>query len=348
MRYAKIDNVPAYNPDTEETLSDRRVFGGNPPTDLNFNNIKYHWAVNLLEVMQKCTWFVTEASLSVDRKEYLNLTPAEKSMYDKAFSQIVMMDTFQTANISENVLPYCSAPEIRLCLTRQAWEEGLHSLTYATIANTVSPDSDEVFSRYKTDATLREKNDTIANIFAKIAEESTEGSYYLGLIANQVLEGIFFKPAFVAFFSLAVAGKMQGTASLIKSISRDEDNHLALFRSMIRATHKERPYLYGDKELRAEAMKLIRAAVELEVSWFAYITKGQVLGLSNALMEKYVKYIANDICKKIDFELPYPELANIDDPMPWVKDFDPNTSKTNFFEGNVTDYSHGSLSFDDL
>jgi len=348
MKNTIIHKVAAYNPDTEEKLRDRRVFGGNPPTDLNLNKIKYSWAPKLLEVMQKCTWFVTEGSLSADRKDYLSLTAAEKSMYDKAFSQIVMMDTFQSANISENVLPYCSAPEIRICLNRQAWEEGLHSLTYATIANTVSPDADMVFDRYKTDSHLREKNDTIANIFSKIASNCTEGSYYLGLIANQVLEGIFFKPAFIAFFSLAVAGKMKDTAALIKSISRDEDNHLALFRNMIKSTHRERPYLYHDKDLRAEAMELIKAGVELEIAWFAYITSGQVLGLSNNLMTEYVKYTANDICKKIDFDLPYPELVGINDPMPWVKNFDPNMGKTNFFEGNVTDYSHGSLDMDDL
>jgi len=348
MKTTIIKKVSAYNPDTEESVNDRRIFGGNPPTDLNMNKIRYKWAVSLIEVMQKCTWFITESSIVEDRKDYRGLTEYEKEMYDKAFSQIVMMDTFQSANISENVLPFCSAPEVRVCLSRHAWEESLHSLTYATIANTISPDSDEVFERYKTDERLRAKNDKIAKVFERLSTVTDEESYYLGLIANQVLEGIFFKSAFISFFSLAMGGKMRGTASLIKFISRDEDNHLTLIKNMITATHREKPYLLNDKEVRAKAMDIITSAVELEIAWASYITSGKVLGLSDTLMSKYIKYLASDICKNINFEIPYPEEYSAGNPISWAEGFDPNEAKANFFEGNVTDYSQGSIGFDDL
>jgi ribonucleoside-diphosphate reductase beta chain len=46
-----------YNPDSEESLQDRRVFGGNPSGMLDFTHPKYIWATNLWDTMEGNTWF---------------------------------------------------------------------------------------------------------------------------------------------------------------------------------------------------------------------------------------------------------------------------------------------------
>ena len=46
-----------YNPDTKETLNDRKVFGGNPDGMINFTKMKYQWALNLWDMMEANTWF---------------------------------------------------------------------------------------------------------------------------------------------------------------------------------------------------------------------------------------------------------------------------------------------------
>ena len=345
-KHTLVEKVKMYNPDTKESVSDRKVFGGNPPSDLNLNEIKYKWAISLLDNFESCTWFTKEVHLGNDRSSYEKLTDYERDMYDKSFSQITMMDTFQTGNISDNIIPYISAPEIKQCLVRQAWEEALHSKSYAVTADTISPNSDEVFNRYKTDKVLREKNDIISSIFENVSADRTQENMYLSFYANQALEAIFFQSAFVSFHTLARGGKMLGTSQMIKFISRDESNHTILFKNMIRSTARERPYLANDKEIQHKARKILMDAVELEIAWSDYITSGRVLGLSTNVMSKYIKYLANNIATGTGLGVLYPDELN--DPMPWVKDFDRNVSKENFFETQVTDYSLGSMNFDDL
>jgi ribonucleoside-diphosphate reductase beta chain len=54
--------------------------------------------------------------------------------------------------------------------------------------------------------------------------------------------------------------------------------------------------------------------------------------------------LADDRLTAVGFE----KLYNVENPIKWVDDFAKfNDQKTNFFEGTVTNYSKGSLSFDD-
>lgn len=53
------------------------------------------------------------------------------------------------------------------------------------------------------------------------------------LIANYILEGIYFYSGFMFFYNLGRMGKMPGTVQEIRYINRDENTHLWLFRSMI-------------------------------------------------------------------------------------------------------------------
>lgn len=341
-----VKMVKSYNPDTKETVSERQIFGGNPPSDLNFNEIKYKWAINLLENLESCTWFTKEIPLGEDRASYENLTKYEREMYDKSFSQITMMDTLQTSNIAENLIPYISAPEVKMCLVRQAYEEALHSKSYAVMADTISPNSDEVFKRYQTDDMLRAKNDKVAAAFNEVSKNRTEENMFLSLFTNQALEGIYFKSAFVSFYALARSGKMFGTAQMIKLIDRDETNHLTLFKNMIRSINKDKPYLINDPEIADKARKILTDAVELEITWSEYITSGRVLGLSKDIMSVYIKFLANNISKSTGLGILYPDVKK--DPLTWVKDFGRNEAKSNFFETKVTDYTLGSLDFDDL
>ncbi len=64
------------------------------------------------------TWFPKEVDITKDVSDYKNLTDAEKTAYDKAFSQLIFMDSFQTNNLIDNINPYVTSPEINLILVR--------------------------------------------------------------------------------------------------------------------------------------------------------------------------------------------------------------------------------------
>jgi ribonucleoside-diphosphate reductase beta chain len=117
-----------------------------------------------------------------------------------------------------------------------------------------------------------------------------------------------------------------------------------LFQNIINTLRRERADLFTE-ELIEEVYDMFRKAVDLEVAWGQYITQGQILGLTNEIVEQYIQHLADNRLTAVGLK----PLYNVANPIKWVDDFSKfNDQKTNFFEGTVTNYSKGSLSFDDF
>jgi len=333
-----------YNPESQETTNERRIFGGNPTGIFELNDIKYQWAYNLWEMMLNNTWFPKEVDMTKDVIDYKRLTEAEKTAYDKVLAQLIFMDSLQTNNIIDNINPFITAPEVNLILVRQAFEEALHSQSYAVMVDSISTNTDEIYELWRRDMMLKSKNDAIAKVYEELAQDPTDHNIVKAMFANQILEGIYFYSGFTYMYTLARADKMLGSAQMIRFIQRDEVTHLLIFQNMINTTKRERPELFT-KQLIDEVYEMFEAAVKLESDWGAYITQGQILGLTDEIIEQYIKYLADQRLKAVGLE----KLYNVEHPIKWVENFSKfNDQKTNFFEGNVTNYSKGSLDLDDF
>src|SRR5574343_111088 len=311
---------------------------------LNFTKMKYQWALNLWDTMEANTWFPKEVQMTGDVKDYTLLSEAEKRMYDLVLSQLIFMDSLQTNNLMDNINPYITAPEINACLSRKSYEEANHSKSYAVMVESISDNTDQIYDMWKNDVKLREKNTYIAEVYKNLAGEITDEKIVLALFANQILEGLYFYAGFDAMYALGKAGKMLGTSQMIKFIQRDEICHLLLFQNMINSVRKERPELFT-AELESEVRKMFRKAVDLESSWGAYITQGQILGFTDAIIRQYIEHLADRRLEAVGYKPEY----NVKHPIPWVDGYASfNDQRTNFFEGNVVNYSKGSIDFDDF
>jgi ribonucleoside-diphosphate reductase beta chain len=291
------------------------------------------------------SWYPAEVSTSTEKKDYSLLTMQEKRMYDLVLSQLIAMDSMQTNNIMDNINPYITAPEINACLSRQSFEEALHSKSYQVLADSISDNTDEIYDMWRTDDKLREKNTYIAEVYQNLCSgEVTDIKILIALFANQILEGIYFYAGFAAMYALGKSGKMLGTSQMIRFIQRDEVTHLLLFQNMINSVRKERPELFT-KELEETVRTMFRRAVELESSWGHYITQNQILGLTNPIITQYIQYLADRRLEAVGYKAEY----NVKHPIPWVDGYASfNDQRTNFFEGNVVNYSKGSITFDDF
>jgi ribonucleoside-diphosphate reductase beta chain len=340
-----INKKIIYNPESKESLNERRVFGGNPDGMINFTRMKYEWALKLWDTMEANTWFPKEVQMTQDAKDYKFLTPAEKRMYDLVLSQLIFMDSLQTNNLMDNINPYITAPEINACLSRQSYEEANHSKSYAVMVESISDNTDLIYDMWKTDAKLREKNTFIANTYKDLADgEITDEKVVLAMFANQILEGLYFYAGFAAIYALGKSGKMLGSSQMIRFIQRDEVTHLLLFQNMINSTKKERPELFTP-ELEKKVKEMFAKAVDLEASWGAYITQGQILGFTDKIIRQYIEYLADQRLEAVG----YSKMYNVSHPIPWVDGYASfNDQRTNFFEGNVVNYSKGSIDFDDF
>ena len=177
----------------------------------------------------------------------------------------------------------------------------------------------------------------------RLAASSSSDHFYPGLI---VTDGVCVaarhtRLKYVPFDELIDPESM---LTRIRFIQRDEVTHLLLFQNMTNATKKQRPDLFT-KELTEDAYELFRDAVRLECEWGAYITQGQIHGLTDKTTDQYIQYLADKRLHAVGLE----KLYNVEHPIKWVDNFSQfNDQKTNFFEGNVTNYSKGSLDLDDF
>ena len=340
----KIERKNIFNTSSNETINDRRVFGGNPDGMINFTTMRYEWALKLWDTMEANTWFPKEVNLTGDAKDYKLLSEPEKRMYDIVLSGLMSMDSMQTNNIMDNINPYITAPEINACLSRQSYEEANHSKSYAVMVESISENTDEIYNLWKTDEVLLEKNKYISLVYQELSENITDIKILLAIVANQILEGIYFHSGFAAMYALGKSNKMVGSTQMIRFIQRDEVTHLLLFQNMFNSVRRERPEMFT-KELEKSIRDMFRRAVELESAYGKHITQGQILGFTDAIIEQYIQYLADKRLVAIGYE---PE-CNVSHPIPWVDGYASfNDQRTNFFEGNVVNYSKGSIDFDDF
>lgn len=334
-----------YNPESkEERSSQRKIFGGDPTGIFELNDIKYRWAYNLWEVMLNNTWFPKEVDMTRDVQDYKRLTPEEKNSYDKALAQLIFMDSLQTNNVIDNINPYITSPEINLIMVRQAFEEALHSQSYAVMVDSISTNSSEIYDLWRNDMMLKHKNDVIAKVYADLADDPSESGFVKALFANQILEGVYFYSGFAFFYTLARAGKMLGSAKMIRFIQRDEVTHLTLYQNTLKTLMRERPELFTP-ELIAELKEMIMEAVKLETEWGVYITDGKILGLTDNIIGEYIKHLADQRMTMLGFD----PIYNAKHPIQWVEKFSQlNMQKTNFFEETVSNYSKGSVDMNDF
>jgi len=224
-----------------------------------------------------------------------------------------------------------------------------NSQSYGYILDTVVSSSkrDKIYNYWRDDEILKKRNMIITSYYENFENDPSDDNFILAVLANYLLEGLYFYSGFAFFYTLARQDKMNGTAQVIRYINKDELSHLVLFQNIIRTLQKENPELFDDR--RMEMMKnLIKDAVESEIEWGQHVISGGVLGLTDDIIEKYIKYLANQRMRAIGFEEPYPDFK--EHPIKWVDTFAKvNEIKTDFFEAKPTSYSKASsLDWDDF
>jgi ribonucleoside-diphosphate reductase beta chain len=330
-----------FNEHGDRDWGKRRMIGGNTTNLIQLNNVKYEWATKMYRSMMNNFWIPEEIPLAQDAKDYKLLSLTERQSYDKIISFLIFLDSLQTANLP-NINEYITAPEVNLCLTVQTFQEAVHSQSYSYILDSVcsSEAREEIYNQWREDKHLLQRNRFITDLYENFIEAPTTTNLVRTIMANYILEGIYFYSGFSFFYALGRQGKMLGTVSEIKYIQRDELTHLALFQGIFREIRKENPELFTE-ELIENLRDMMRTAVDHEIAWGLYITQNKISGLSDEVISHYIQYLSNERLKKLGLEILYPEIT--EHPMKWVESFsNMNGMKTDFFEQKVTNYSKSS------
>lgn len=338
-----------FNPNGDINLKERRVIEGNTTNLNDFNNVKYKWTNNWYRQAMNNFWIPEEINLGTDVKDYRLLSKAERRAYDKILSFLIFLDSIQTANLP-NISEYITANEINLCLSIQTFQEAVHSQSYSYMLDTIceAQERTSVLYQWKDDKHLLARNEFIGNLYNDFQEKKTKENFVKVVIANYILEGIYFYSGFMFFYNLARNNKMPGSVQEIRYINRDENTHLWLFNNIILELKKEQPELFTEDKINIYR-NMIKEGCEQEIAWGHYAIGDEVQGLNKEMIADYVKYLGNLRCKNLGFEPIYEGYEQEPKSMDWVSQYsNANQIKTDFFEARSTAYAKSSALIDDL
>ena len=340
---------PLFNPDGDTDVRLRRMIGGNTTNLNDFNNMRYSWVSGWYRQAMNNFWIPEEISLAQDVKDYPRLDAAERTAYDKILSFLVFLDSIQTANLP-NLGEYITANEVNLCLNIQTFQECVHSQSYSYMLDTIcSPTQrDNILYQWKTDEHLLRRNTFIGECYNAFQREKSPEALLRALMANYILEGVYFYSGFMFFYNLSRNGKMPGSAQEIRYINRDENTHLWLFRNIILELQKEQPELFGTENVRM-MRELLEEGVRQETAWGHYVIGDAIPGLTRQMVTDYIRYLGNLRWTSLGFGTRYEGYEAEPANMAWVSQYsNANLVKTDFFEAKSTAYAKSTALVDDL
>ena len=258
----------------------RRLINGNTTNLNDFNNLKYQWVSDWYRQAMNNFWIPEEINLTQDVKDYRLLDPAERTAFDKILSFLIFLDSIQTANLP-GLGGYVTANEVNLCLTIHAFQEAVHSQSYSYMLDTIcSPEERQgILYQWKDDPQLLARNRFIGDQYEAFAQEPNKKNLVKAMVANYILEGIYFYSGFMFFYNLGRNSKMPGSVQEIRYINRDENTHLWLFREMLTELRKEEPGLFSEENL-AEFRVMVEEGVRQEIAWGQYVIGEKIVGLN--------------------------------------------------------------------
>ncbi len=329
-----------FNPKGNDDVAKRTIINWNSTWLFQLNAVKYNWAKSMYQVMIGNFWVPEKVKgLWDDSVQFHNeLTDDERRAYKGILSFLIFLDSIQTVNLP-NFNEFITAPEVNLILSIQAYQESIHSQSYATILETVvdSKDRDEIYYFWRDDKNLLERNEFIGGIYQDFKDEPSDKNFFRGIIGNFLLESIYFYNGFAFFDTLASQSKMVATDRMINYIRRDELTHVTIFANIIREIQKEFPHIYDEKMI----YDMMDTAVNQEVKWSKHILGKGIVGMGHENIENYTKWLANERLNMLGLKPLYTDVVK--NPYKHLEVMqDNNSEKGNFFESTVTNYAQSS------
>ena len=309
---------------------------------------KYDWAWQKYLDGSANHWMPQEINMTNDIvlwKSEDGLTEDERVIVKRNLGFFSTADSLVANNLVLALYRLITNPECRQYILRQSLEEAIHTHAYQYCIESLGMDEGEIFNMYREVPCVARKaswglkyTQEISDPDFKTGTEETDKQLLKNLIAFYcVLEGIFFYCGFTQILSMGRRNKMTGTAEQFQYILRDESMHVNFGIDVINQIKIENPHLW-DEQMKSDAAQMILEGTELEIQYARDTMPRGVLGMNAAMMEEYLKFIANRRLTQLGLD---EEFTGVSNPFPWMSEIIDLRKEKNFFETRVTEYQVG-------
>jgi len=325
-----------------------------PGFELTLRPMRYPGFYEMYRNAIKNTWTVDEVDFSLDTTDLnAKMSAADRHLIQRLIAFFATGDTIVSNNLVLNLYQHVNAPEARMYLSRQLYEEALHVQFYLTLLDTYIPDPGErakAFAAIENIPSIRAKGefcfkwiDSIQGL-QKLQTREQRRQFLLNLICFAAcIEGLFFFAAFAYVYYFRSRGLLHGLASGTNWVFRDESCHMAFAFEVVRTVRAEEPELFDD-EMRTQVEEMLEDAIACETQFAEDVLSGGVVGLSAKEMRQYLEYCADQRLAQLDL----PKKYGAKNPFDFM-DLQDVQEVTNFFERRVSAYQvgvEGEVAFD--
>jgi ribonucleoside-diphosphate reductase beta chain len=294
----------------------------------------------------KNTWTVEEVDFATDVGDLRNkMGDAERHLIQRLVAFFATGDSIVANNLVLNLYTHLNAPEARMYLSRQLYEEALHVQFYLTLLDTYVPDPVErarAFAAVEIIPSVRRKAefclrwvDSIQSL-SRLETRADRRRFLLNLICFAgCIEGLFFFAAFAYVYFLRSRGLLHGLAAGTSWVFRDESAHMAFAFEVVRTVRSEEPGLFDD-EMQREVTAMFDEAIACETQFAEDLLSGGVAGLSVRDMRQYLEYAADQRLAQLGM----PKRYGAKNPLDFMELQDVQ-ELANFFERRVSAYQVG-------
>ena len=327
----------------------------NPGFDLTLRPMRYPIFFEMYKNGIKNTWTVDEVDFSSDVIDlHKKLSSNEKFLISRLVAFFATGDSIVGNNLVLNLYKHINAPEARLYLSRQLYEEALHVQFYLTLLDTYIPDMAErekAFSAIHTIDSIKKKAEFSFKWMDSIHDmdrlETVEDrrKFLMNMICfASCIEGLFFFAAFAYVYFLRSKGLLNGLATGTNWVFRDESAHIDFAMKVIDIAREEEPALF-DNRMKDMVKVMMQEAIDCEMAFASEFLEMGMAGLSTKDMRTYLEFIADLRLERLGI----PKVYNVRNPFGFMELQD-TQELANFFERRVSAYQvgvSGQVTFDE-
>jgi ribonucleoside-diphosphate reductase beta chain len=325
-----------------------------PGFDLTLRPMRYPRFYEMYRAAIKNTWTVEEIDFQIDLGHLRQrMSAADRHLIERLVAFFATGDSIVSNNLVISLYRHINAPEARMYLSRQLFEEALHIQFYLTLLDNYVPDPTrraQAFAAIDNIPSIRRKAEFcrrwIDSVFEmdRIDSATDKRRFLLNLTCFAAcIEGLFFFGAFAYVYFLRSRGLLPGLAAGTNWVFRDESAHMTFAFEVIKTVRREEPHLF-DAEWASSVTTMIDEAVECETAFAADVLSGGVVGLTRHEMREYLEYVADQRLTTLGL----PRRFHARNPFAFMELQDVQ-ELTNFFERRVSAYQvavQGEVGFD--
>ena len=297
-----VDPAPLVDPTAPGTSGEQRNIL-DPGFELTLRPMRYPEFYEMYRDAIKNTWTVDEIDFSddivdLDRK----LSGPERHLVNRLVAFFATGDSIVANNLVLNLYKHINAPEARMYLSRQLYEEALHVQFYLTLLDNYIPDHaerEQAFAAIENIPSIRKKAefcfkwmDSVSSL-DQIETKDERRRFLMNLICFATcIEGLFFFAAFAYVYFLRSKGLLNGLADGTNWVFRDESGHMNFALGVVHTVREEEPDLF-DEAMGQRITEMLEEAVDVEAAFAEDVLSEGITGMSVADTRQYLEFVAD-------------------------------------------------------